>query len=141
MTDLAEYLMDRLQELNLSMRQASLECGLSADTIGVIVRQGNDRKPRPDTLRAISRGLDLDFHYMMVLAGHLEPGAEDRDLEVERYARQFEAICRNLRKVDPERARGVMQAAIDMMHFLSAAAEKVAEPVQGEEEKENFLIP
>jgi hypothetical protein len=54
---------ERLAELRMSARQASLEAGLGADAIRLVL-SGRSRSPRADTLVALSKVLQCDVGYL-----------------------------------------------------------------------------
>ena len=71
-TPLGRYILKRLKQKNLSMRQASLDAGLAPETVSQVIRRGRTSTPRPDTLRLIADAIDGDYHQMMVLANYVD---------------------------------------------------------------------
>lgn len=126
MDTLGQYILDLCDKQNLSMRQASIRAGLSEDTIGVIVRR--DTRPRPETLKAISEGIDGDFQLMMILAGHIEPPSlQGFDREVVALGRQLQEEWQRLIKADPEHAVEIMRSTIIQAQALRVALEAIKE--------------
>lgn len=75
--ELKTLIKQRLKELNLSARRASIAGGLHPDAIRNVLR-GKSKSPRGDTFHGIARGLKLDVDRLMALAGSSALEAQDK---------------------------------------------------------------
>jgi transcriptional regulator with XRE-family HTH domain len=119
---LGQYIVQLCQKQNLSMREASSRSGLAPETISKILRRGESTRPRPQTLQAMADGLGGDFEHLMVLAGHLPAIAEGQDPEIERKARQLQALWREVRATAPEALERLMSLAVLQAEMLLIVA-------------------
>jgi transcriptional regulator with XRE-family HTH domain len=127
-----KYLTALVKESDLSMREASLKCGLAPETISVILRRIRYGVPRPETLRAIAEGLGGDYETMMILAGHLESPAIDldHDEDLRRDLLRLAMLWARVKNVAPELLPQLTDQAADQAQLILAMAE-----IQEKEEK------
>lgn len=77
MGELQEMLIQKREELNLSLREASNLIGISHSYLstlekGIDPRTGAPIKPTPETLKLISEAYNIDYYILMKAAGYLE---------------------------------------------------------------------
>lgn len=126
-TTLGEYLDEmRRRHPRLSMRQMSLEAGLSPSIVGAIINQ--DAGARPETLKALADkwGTEEDYGKLLELAGRPVPEVSSGDLEEierKRLARYKELSEGTRQTIDwligvpdvPEPPLSTIQAAVQEM--------------------------
>jgi transcriptional regulator with XRE-family HTH domain len=129
-----KYLTDLVKGSGLSMREASIRCGLAPETVSVILRRIRYGVPRPETLRAIADGLGGDYETMMILAGHLQAPALDLELDNDQDLRRdllrLAMLWARVKNVAPELLPQLTDQAADQAQLILAMAE-----IQEKEEK------
>lgn len=113
LTELGRYVLDLINEQNLSLREASMKAGLAPETISQMLRRGKTSTPRPDTLRMIADALGGDYRRMMELAGHLPSGPITPLVDVP----QLRNFAERVSKLPPERQRRIMEAALLLLEI------------------------
>ena len=131
-SELGAYILELCDKNNMSMREASMESGLSPETIGVIVRRGKTTKPRPDTLRQIASGLGGSYEYMMQLAGHWPKPDNGVDPRLQDTANRLIEVWEVLLKLDPQAAENLLRIAVMQAEMVKAAVQANAKRHESE---------
>ena len=137
--ELGRYIDELRQQQNLSWRKASYRCGLSPETLSMLVRRGNLSTPRPATLQAIADGLGGNYERLMILAGHWkEPGQTSPSPEVRALLDHLVRVYQDIRH-DPA-ARQAFATSIrvqaDALRAV-ACADEHAEETEQEQQYQN----
>lgn len=124
---LEAYLSDLVKRSGLSLREASIKCGLAPETLSVILRRIRYGVPRPETLRSVADGLGGDYQTMMILAGHLEAPTLDLELDNDQDLRhdllRLAMLWARVKAVAPDLLPQLTAQAADQAQLLLALAE------------------
>lgn len=108
MAELAGYLEREMKQQGWSLRRAATEWGVDKSTLSLIMNKP-ERRPDPDTLQALARGLGVPFVRLLELAGY--PIDLHDDPALYGLTEQERATLRSL---SPQRRAALLRMAREM---------------------------
>jgi transcriptional regulator with XRE-family HTH domain len=132
MSDLGDWLKQKMDERGLTYNATAVYAGVGQATISDIINKGH--VPRVDTLFVLADYFRTPRETVLRLAGILEPAdPKGVDPELRAVADELVAIWREVKALDPQSARELMRIVIMQAEMVRAAARSAAKTEKREE--------